>query len=214
MDIDTVVVPQSPGVLSARGLLIADVRIDEARAYGADDVEPGALETAFDAIERRLYERLETQGFERSDVEIDRALDVRYRGQSYEITVPFPDGPVNAESVATSRERFDEEHERLYGHAMRDAPIEIVTVRGNGLVSTPGPIEADAGSETELAADEREVYFDDAGFVPTDVYERASVRTGGAFAGPAIIEEDSSTTLVPPGSTARISDHGAIRIDL
>jgi N-methylhydantoinase A len=209
VDLDTVVVPRSPGVLSARGLLLADVRMDESAAYRADDLDVEAIEAQFATLEETVRSRLEHGGFHAGDATLSRTLDMRYRGQSYELQVSADRRPLDESAFETVRARFDRQHTRLYGHAMPDEPVEVVAVRVAGTVPTPALDEPTEAPEVGSAR-ERDVYFEDGGFRPTPVIDRRSLRAGNDIDGPAVIEDAGSTALVPPGWSARVVASGAI----
>jgi N-methylhydantoinase A len=214
MDIESVLLPRSPGVFSARGLLLADVRMDESQAYRgtSPDAEAGAEVLA--DVRERLLDRFVEQGFSVDQVDLEVVLDMRYRGQSYEVTVPLPEAEFTEASVAAVTERFHDAHARLYGHAMRDEPVELVTVRAAGTIPT-APLEATvAGGSGRARTGSRGVYFEDVGYVETEVYDRAALAPGDEFQGPAILEEASSTAVFPPGSTVRITQGGNVDVRL
>jgi len=221
MDIGAVVVPPTPGVLSARGLLLADVRADESRAYRGNDgdgVDPGAMAEGFTRLEETLRERFDEMGLA-DELTTERAADVRYVGQSYELTVP-----VDAATVERSVERFHENHERLYGYAMRDEPVEVVTLRATGRVETPsirgrttteagtGPDDGDGDRQKDRDRN-RDVYFEGEGYVPT-VVRRRPISVGETVEGPALLEETGSTVLIPPGVVGRVAEDGSLVVEL
>ncbi|MFB6301674.1 MAG: hydantoinase/oxoprolinase family protein [Haloferacaceae archaeon] len=213
MGIGSVLLPTDPGVLSARGLLLADVRMDESRAVAGNGTG-GAGTTALDEARSALLERFREQGFDPGTVEVAASVDARYRGQSYEVTVPVPEGEFTDAARAAAVERFHGEHARRYGHAMRDEPVEFVTVRVSGTVPTE-PLDAPvAGGTGEARIGRRDVYFADEGYVETAVYDRAGLAPGDEFEGPAILEEPSATAVVPPGAIATVTDRGTVALRL
>jgi len=214
MDIESVLLPRSPGVFSARGLLLADVRMDESQAYRGTtpDAKTGADVLA--GVRERLLDRFVEQGFSVDQVDIEVILDMRYRGQSYEVTVPLTEGAFTEASVTAVTERFHDAHAQLYGHAMRDEPVELVTVRAAGTIPTAALDATVAGGSGQAHTGSRDVYFEDVGYVETGVYDRAALAPGDEFEGPAILEEASSTAVFPPGSTARITEGGNVDVRL
>lgn len=214
MDMDAVLVPRNPGVLSARGLLVADVRIDESEAYPREAPDAAILETRLGDLEDDLLERIRGQGYEADDVTIERAVDARYEGQSYELTVPVPDGEIDETAREAVIEGFHETHEHRYGHAMRDEPIEFVTLRANAAVPTPPLRDVPAARDVNAYRGEREVFFPNEGFLETMLYERTALDPGEEVTGPAIFEESGSTSIVPPATTARVTEHGNVIIEL
>jgi N-methylhydantoinase A len=212
MGIESVLFPTAPGVLSARGLLLADVRMDESQAVPGADPDAGA--GALDDARERLYDRFGEQGFDPDAVDVAASVDARYRGQSYEVTVPLPAATFTDDARETAVERFHAEHARRYGHAMRDEPVEFVTVRVAGTVPT-APLDATAGGGDGAARiGRRDVYFADAGYVETPVYDRSGLTPGDEFEGPAVIEEASATGVVPPDADATVTDRGTVVLRL
>ncbi len=187
-----VIVPQFPGALSALGLLLADVRKDYSQtvlinAAGSD----ARVKTLFAALYSVGMAELEAEGFKKNEIHRIDSLDLRYRGQSYELTVPL---------VADFIERFHKAHERRYGYANRGRDVELVNVRTTFLGRTAKPkfsktVKQRRGPEPL----ERQPCWIDRRRVRTDIYDRAILGHGHVIQGPAIIGEYSSTTLVPPG---------------
>ena len=175
LGIETVIVPEYAGALSALGMLMADA----VRDYAAGVLGRGDIEKQFDLLERRA-------GRESAGAEIERSADLRYRGQSYELNVAWP----GAERA------FHREHQRIYGYATPEREIEVVTirVRARQKIAKPklGRIAFKKGrSET------RRVWVD-RGWRAIPALPRAQVGSRRA-AGPALILDYGSTTLVPPG---------------
>ncbi|PSQ15816.1 hydantoinase [Halobacteriales archaeon QS_8_69_26] len=203
-------IPPSPGVFSARGLLVADVRVDEARSYRGP-LAADRLAEAFAGLESTLRERTRDQGFDTGDVAIERAIDLRYEGQSYELTVDVDD-PLDGATVDRARDRFHRAHERRYGHANYGEPVEPVTLRATARVTTP-ELRVEAGTgDRDPERGTREVYFE-GGFRTARIYRRTALSPGSTVEGPAVLEEAGSTTLVPPDATASVSGRGGILVD-
>jgi N-methylhydantoinase A len=211
MDIESVLLPRAPGVLSARGLLLADVRADESQAYRGDGLAPDAMADGYADLEATHRERFAEMGVDAADLELDRAADLRYVGQSYELTVDA-EAPLDEAALERTVDRFHRAHERLYGYAMREEPVEAVTLRVTGRVPTP-PLQDAPDSSGDPRRDAREVYFEDGGYREAAVYWRPGLAVGQRIEGPAILEGTGSTALVPPGATATVADSGAVRID-
>jgi N-methylhydantoinase A len=214
MDMDAVVVPRNPGVLSARGLLVADIRIDESEAYPREAPDADILGTRLTDLEDDLLERVRGQGYEEDVVTIERAVDARYEGQSYELTVPVPEGDIDEGILDAIIERFHKTHEQRYGHAMRDESVEFVTLRANATVPTPLLKDEPTAGDRDAHRGEREVFFPDEEFLETTLYERTALEPGKEVSGPAIFEESGSTSIVPPETTAWVTEHGNIVIEL
>ncbi|QLG61352.1 hydantoinase/oxoprolinase family protein [Halorarum salinum] len=207
LDVPEVVIPRAAGVLSALGLLISDVTYDYStsmvRRWG--EVSPETLESTFAGFEVEGREELAAAGHDEADRRFERTVDLRYAGQSFDLGVPV-EGPVDAAELDAVVERFHEAHERRYGHAYRDEPVELVTVRlrARGVVDPPDlAVEDRAGDPDDAVDDTREVLFDgDAYDVP--VYDRERLPTDAAFDGPAVVEGAESTVVVHPDQTATV----------
>jgi len=212
MDIDTVVLPRTPGTLSARGLLLADVRADESRAYRGGRLDAEPMESGFEELESTVSERFDEMGF--NEVTLERAADLRYVGQSYELTVPAGDGPLDPAALEGVVERFHGEHARLYGHAMREEPVEAVTLRVTGTVPTPPMADRPDPGGADADRGEREVYFEGTGYTDAAVLFRPALGVGETVEGPVVLEDTGSTAMLPPGTTGRVADDGSFVIEL
>jgi N-methylhydantoinase A len=208
LEIPTVVVPRAPANFSAWGILTSDYREDAAltrvRAFGDDGV--AALLDDLRGLAARATADLRAYGFERDGAELLYRADVRYAGQEHTITVPLETGWVEdgGALVHGLRERFVTLHRQLYGHGEADPPLELVTVRCRAVGRVGNPRFADwpvrAAAEPRA---ERPVYFRrTGGFVDAPVYDRERLAVGQAVAGPAVVEEWTSTIVVPPGWSA------------
>jgi N-methylhydantoinase A len=197
-----VLVPKFPGALSALGILRADVVKDFSQTVrlpvGSVRQVQAALGSAFSRLERRGAQQMRAEGFLRHQVSIERWLDMRYVGQAYELSVPAAGDFVSS---------FHRAHERRYGYADASRPTEVVNVRARLIGATPKPElprhRPGAGDARAAAIGVRRTVFAGHGR-PTPVYNRAKLRAGCRFAGPAIVTEYSATTVVPPGWRARV----------
>ncbi len=206
LEIPRVLVPQFPGALSALGILRADVVKDFSQTLrlGVHSVKEArtTLDRTFAELERRGAREMRGEGFSGRRVRIERLLDMRYIGQAYELTVPA------AGDFAGS---FHRAHERRYGYADASRMTEVVTMRARFIGATPKPEIARQrpGGESVQAArkDIRGAIF--AGrAMRAPLYDRARLRAGNRFAGPAIVTEYSATTVVPPGWRALVDTYG------
>ena len=207
LGIRRVLVPPSPGVLSALGLLMADVVYDAARTVlrpvAALLEDPSELRSAAEALTDRVGEVLGRERVE--DPDLQMLLDLRYAGQSYELEVPLstPVTPMHLEEAVRAFHRL---HEQRYGHSMAAEPVEAVALRVRG--SAPGvqpdlPQDPPADTDVRVArVGEREVYFD--GPVESACYDRDRLRHGHRFGGPALVYQYDATLVVPPGWNARV----------
>ena len=218
LGLDGVLVPLNPGNLSAYGLLTVDVRNDyvQTAVARASALDRGSVQELYDALAGRAHEALGREGFAEGERVLVRTADLRYFGQAYEVRVDVPDGPVTEELVAAVAGAFHDQHRTLYGYDNRADPrqqVEWVNLRvtGVGPIRKPSLPEVAAGRGAETArTGSRRVFFD--GWVEAGVYDRARLGAGDEVAGPAVLEEFSSTVPLHPGFTARVDGFGNLLI--
>ena len=205
LGIDEVIVPPAPGLLSAQGLLVADVRYDFRRccvAVVAGDTL-AYVESVFAALERKGHEALRRYGLSADSVTVTRSADMRYSHQAYEITVEMPPNALASAKGPEIIEAFHRVHEKRYGRRDRAAAVEFVTLNltATGETSRPQyqPLRQGDGSGDRARKGPRKVYFRDIGRTDCEHYDRKLLCAGDRLAGPAIVEAVDSTTVVPPG---------------
>jgi N-methylhydantoinase A len=205
LEIGRVLVPASPGILCAMGLLLTDLRTDFAltRLTALDDAAWPVLEDAFSVLTARADAWFDNEGIALDARRITRTVDMRYAGQNYELAIPLQDGLAAAFAAA---------HRRLYGFAPDDEPVQLVTFRVEASALVPKATfvpREDAGPDASHAVTgHRQVWLPEAGgFVDCPVYDRASLRAGNRFAGPAVVEQMDATTIVLPGMAARVEPY-------
>jgi N-methylhydantoinase A len=209
LGIPRAILPAGAGVTSALGLLAAELRFDLTRTYGArlDALVPEHLRGVVAEMTVAGTEVVREAGAP-GGLTVTRTADMRYLGQGYELTVTLP-GETDAATPAGLRAAFETAYARRYGYADPGAPVELValgvTVTGHGPeVRLPEHRPATRERDEARKAD-RPAYFPEAGgFVPCPVYDRAHVPVGATLAGPAIVEEPESTTVLPPGAIAEV----------
>ncbi|HET9829858.1 MAG TPA: hydantoinase/oxoprolinase family protein [Nocardioidaceae bacterium] len=214
LGLDGVLVPLNPGNLSAYGLLTVDVRNDyvQTAVAKASRLDPTRVQAGYDGLRGRADAALAREGFAADERVFVRTADLRYFGQAYEVRVEVPEGPVTEGLLRSVAEMFHHEHHALYGYDNRAdtrQQVEWVNLRvtGIGPIRKPSVPEAATGRGAETArTGSRPVYFD--GWVDTAVYDRARLGAGDEVAGPAVLEEFSSTVPLPPGFSARVDGHG------
>jgi len=197
LGIPKVLVPLFPGALSALGLLLADARKDYSRTLLIDaEASSKKLKEVFAELHRTGEAELKAEGFKGSDVRRADFVDLRYRGQSYELTIPL---------TAKFVDEFHKTHERRYGYANPGKPIELVSVRSTFLGSTAKPTfrKAPKARGKPEPVEVLPVWLE-GHKVKTRIYDRATLGHGHEIKGPAIIGEYSSTTLVPPDFVCRV----------
>jgi len=204
-----VLVPKFPGGLSALGILRADVVKDFSQTVRLAVVSAAsrdcatALRRAFARLERRGAREMAREGF--TQFRIERALDLRYIGQAYELTVP---------AAGDFLGNFRRVHQRRYGYADPACPVEVVNVRARFVATTPRPAGATLRTVRYRATPKpptgrtRHMAFFGGRALRTAIYDRERLAAGNRFPGPAIVSEYSATTLVPPGWRARVDAYG------
>jgi len=215
----SVLVPESPGVFSAFGLLVADLRHDFVRSYmvGLDQVSTKMLTSFYADLQALGEQALKDDGLDEQRWTFQRTADLRYVGQAYEVNVAFPDGSIDADTVAEVKSRFHGEHQRLFAHSAEDDPVEFVSLRmvATGSVDAPTFRKQPALRTPVSQADTRDVYFEEAnGFTACPIYQRQNLYPGAEFQGPAIIEQLDTTTVVHPGQTVSVDDWGSLIIGM
>ena len=220
LGITRIVVPPSAGLFSSFGLLYADVEHHYARTFRRllRQADLGEIAAAWDALARQASEQLAVEGFTGNRARLKRSAALHYQGQSYELTVSVPEGPIDADMVAHLEEAFGQEHERTYGHrAGTEEPVELVAIQlvGSGLRGGGEVPPRVTSSRMEPAEeDARQAYFgDEHGWMDTPVLRRADLDTSRRV-GPLIVEEYDATCLVPPGAHAEFDATGNIVIEL
>ena len=208
-------VPRSPGIFSATGLLATDLKREASVTIvrRLDVLDPEEVERTFAELERQGAAELAREGIVGTSVEFQRQVDMRYVGQSFELAIPTP-GRFDAASASSLLERFHAEHDRAYGFCAPDEPTECVSVRltSVGRIAKP-PLSPLASGEAAASKDRRPVYFaEEAGYVDCPVYDRYALQAAVRLEGPAIVEEFDSTTVVHPGYTAEVDTYGNLRI--
>ncbi len=216
------IVPPMPGTFSAVGLLATEMRHDYVTATGgivAAEADPASLEAAFLDMEKQGRDLLAGQGFADERIRLTRLADLKVVGQTYELLLPLPDrGPVSDAGVAALVADFGALYRERYAFFFEGEPIEIVNLRisAEGLNPPVDFPESTGSGESPAAAQtgSRPVYFDGPGWTDTANFERSRLAHGMIVPGPAVIEEETSATLVPPGrQTAVAADLGLI-VDL
>jgi len=214
-----VLVPESPGVLCAMGVLTKDVQVDLSQTrLLREGPEVGAEAAAvFAALAGRARETLARSSQPTDRLVLEHVVDARYQGQNFELQIPL-DPTLDAASILPAvRFAFDAEHRRLYGYDQTEKPIELVTFRLRARV----PIEhlatrsaAGARRAAEpLPGDTRLTFFAETGFCECPVYERDELRSGDTLRGPLIVEQMDTTTIVPPGFAMTVDTQGNLLLD-
>ncbi|MDR6775562.1 MULTISPECIES: hydantoinase/oxoprolinase family protein [Azospirillum] len=216
MGIGTVVVPPYPGLGSAMGLLLTDIRHTYLQSNPGllDGYDCDAMNALFDGLEERARDEARREGTDADALAITRILEIRYAGQGYELPVPCGGDRLEDADKPAIRAAFHRLHERTYGHCAQETAVEIVNFRVDSLavlpkLRLPDCPPADGGSPDRAIARRRPVCFDGTNKrIDTPVYWRPNLRAGDRFDGPAIVEQADTTTVVIPGQRAEIDRHG------
>jgi N-methylhydantoinase A len=215
--ISTIIVPQQPGVFSAIGLVMSDIRHDfvQTSVLRGSDISEGKVEPLFKKLETLAVQALETDGVPQDQRVISRSADLRYVGQAFEVSVPLPEGQFRGDVISETLDRFHEKHLKQYAHKNPERDVEFVNGRVSaiGLMNAP-PLSAGKNNAKALAPGMlRPVYVDEVkGFVDTPVYERSNIAIGTRIEGPAIIEQIDTTVVIHPGQTVETDNLGNLLI--
>lgn len=207
MEIPTVIVPPFPGITSAMGCLLVDVRHDISKTYliNAASVTSEDLESKFMEMEKEAVELLSSEGIEPKNMNLIRYLDMRYLGQWRSLEVPA-ERPIT--SLEQTLERFHQEHQREFAFSNKEQGVEIYGLRvaAIGMAPKPNlPTYEPVGILKDALIEHRDVYFEEAGgFVKTPIYSRDKVPVLSEIFGPAIVEQMDSTTVIPPDFRAEV----------
>ncbi|MCY4441779.1 MAG: hydantoinase/oxoprolinase family protein [Deltaproteobacteria bacterium] len=210
LGIGRILIPEDPGNFSAFGMLLSDLRSD-AVTTRVVALTPDSLQDAVASLrdlEDAVRRELASQGPSEDQIRVDWLLDMRYREQAYELTVPIAKDPakLNIDEIC---ERFGQAHEQRYGHRADDEVVEVVNLRASAYASLGKPELSrgpDAGTRQPTPERRRAVMFDGEHDVP--VFRRDDLAPGAALSGPVIVEEKTSTTVVEPGWELRVDGEG------
>jgi N-methylhydantoinase A len=209
--IRTVIIPQAPGTFSAFGMLTADLRREYAQTYRAPLTDEGLRGTTafFSTLENEASAWLRSAGVPSEHTLLEHAVDVRYVGQNYSVTIPLEPGSAQADV----KRAFDAAHQQRYSHSAPEEPAEIIAARVSivGRLSKPVLAGLAAGSGTPVptaVVGKRRVRFDPRNEIEALVYDRSQLLGGDSFAGPAIVQEDGSATVVPPNVRVDVQPSG------
>jgi N-methylhydantoinase A len=212
-------IPLTPGVHSALGLLMSDVKHDYVRSklVGLDELDLDEINQMFLQLIDRAKTELRREGFSDAEIRIEPYLDLRYAGQGYELTVACMMPPLKKEDLKVMRQRFDTLHEQNSGHKAETEPVELVSLRliSLGLVPqaklSPGKMTGRKVEEARTGT--RRVFFGkEHGALTAEIYNRDLFEPGHRLNGPAIIEQLDTTTVVHPEQEASVDEYGNLII--
>jgi N-methylhydantoinase A len=197
LDIKDVFIPLNPGVFSALGLILTDFRHDFVRSIikPASNINSRFLQDIFKDMEKEAAKILQKEGFNLDQIIMERTLDIRYLGQSYEINIPV-------KSLNEALKLFHLRHQETYGYAEKTEPVEIVNAHliVIGLIKKPEFKKHYKTSDLSKALiNKRKVFFEQTGWIQTPIYLRDNLSFSNQIKGPAIIEQYDATTIIPSG---------------
>lgn len=215
LDIPAIIIPLTPGVLSTSGLLSTDLKNDYVQTCYQEgpQYDLARMTAVYADLEAQALAWLRTEQVPAEAQQLIYAADLRYAHQSFELTCPMPVGHVTQALMQELVTAFHREHRRLYSYDLPNAPVELVNLRVTaiGLLPKLQPqIASTAASSLESAlAEVRQVYFDQrGGFVDTPCYARSRLAPGMTFEGPAIVDQDDTTTVIFPDFHAKVDPVG------
>ena len=210
LGIGRILIPRDPGTFSAYGMLVTDVHQERSltRITPVDGTTAGDLDAIFAEMEAEALEALMREQFPRERLQTRRHAGMRYRGQSYEVAVPVPSlrGP---DDVADLTQRFHDAHQRRYGHMAQAEAVEIVNFQVTAVGLIPKPAMKSFARTTAFAQPHatRRAWFDAENAHEVPVFLRSALQPGMRIEGPAIIEEQTSTTVLYPGQQAEVDEY-------
>ena len=214
LSMPTVIVPRNAGVLSAFGLLMADSIKDYTKSLMKPDslVTLAGLEAEFRSLEEASVRDMKEDGFAAKDVVLERSLDCRYLGQSYEIDVPYRKARTAGRAFLES---FHRRHQKLYSYHHDRRPVEIVNLRVKAVAVTPKiPLVREPERRTldPKAVIRKQPIFYGRNAADGLVIDRSKLRPENALRGPALLIDPESTTFLPPGYAARVDGYSNLII--
>jgi N-methylhydantoinase A len=213
MGCKTILVPPAPGVLSALGLLVSNLRAEFARTcmQRAGHYDMAQLGAVFDELTGEAVGWLDGENVPEGARVLVRQASLRYKEQGFELDVPWS-GQVDDAALGALLDGFHAAHKRIYGFALPQMPIEIVTLRVDAVGMLP-PVTLhelpDRGAASSAIAGRQHIAFA-SGVADVPVYDRTRLGRGARFDGPAVVTQLDATTLILPGQSAEVDKYGAI----
>jgi N-methylhydantoinase A len=219
LSIGSVVVPEAPGLFSALGMLLADLRRDYVQTLFArlNDVDMAELEAQLGRLEAEGRQALQQSGVATDQVLFERAADMRYVGQEHAVAVALPADVGREEHRDEIKRLFDQAHQLRYSHSAPDESADVVSLRVTAIGRLGKPVlptiaRGNVDPPEPARKPSRLVWFEGHGRAETAVFDRTGLLAGNVIAGPAVIEEASSTTVVDPGDAATVNEYGHLVI--
>lgn len=219
MKIPLLVIPPSPGTTSALGLLVSDLKhvYSHTSLITPENLDLEEISSTFTSLQDSGKRTLAREGILPEKMRFQWEVEARYVGQSHEIPIPWPDGPLNRRTVDAVIAGFHQEHERAYGHGYPKESVEFVNFRvtATGLLTRPKlrELSSRSGNPEDALREMRQVFFAETkDLQQTAVYDRYRLSPGHTFPGPAIVEEIDSTSLIHPGFRAEVDRYGNLLV--
>ncbi|MDI6895313.1 MAG: hydantoinase/oxoprolinase family protein [Bacillota bacterium] len=216
LDIKNILVPRFPGAFSAWGMLQSDIRHDEVRTFvqPVREADTSTMESLYSLMEVRVGDVLRRQRITADRMTFVRTADMRYVGQEYTVNVPVPGGQLNPDTLTSLTAFFHDRHQQIYGHSNSKGAVEIVNLRVVGVGKLSTGVKALAMELCKGEPKPRRVapIIFEGRRLPTRIFVRDALRPGQLFEGPAIIEELTATTVVPPGYRVEVDRFGSMVI--
>ena len=214
LGIPNLLIPPTPGVTSALGLLMSDVKHDYVRSklVPLKDLDLEEINHLFAQLTAQAKNELAEEGFTEQEMLVNAFLDLRYTGQGYELTVPSTAPPLKAEDLDLLRKRFDIQHEQAFGHMAASEPVELVSLRLVSIGLVPQVKLSPAGSTGTKLADvrtgTRNIFFgQEHGTLDCPLYRRSLLEPKHEISGPAVVEQLDTTTVIHPEQLAMVDDY-------
>ncbi|MCS0789889.1 hydantoinase/oxoprolinase family protein [Cytobacillus firmus] len=219
LGVKKVIVPVASSVFSAWGMLMTDLRHDYIQTYirRINELDPAELNKEWNSIEVQALKQYQEEGVSEEKVLFTRFADIRYLGQEHTVKVPVPNGEWSDETLKEVVKRFGDLHEQHYTFKLEGTPAEIVnlhlTAFGKVLKPKMKKINSINSNIQEAYKETRPVYFEEVGWVETKVYYRNLFGKGMEIFGPAIVEEQSASTVIYPGQSLTVDEYGNLIIE-
>lgn len=217
LGIKKVVIPSTSSVFASWGMLMSDIRHDYSQTLllPARGISYKEVNSVYDEIIRKAEETLNTEGVEASDVVITKSLDMRYEGQEHTVEIHVPYENIDENNIEEIIKNFHENHDRMYSYTLPENELEIVNIKiqALGKLEKPKMIETDTEEGTALK-EEREVFYEESGWIHVSVYDKNKLKVEESVTGPAIIEEQSTSIILHDGDVLQKDKYGNLVIEI
>ncbi len=215
----SVIIPPTPGVMSAFGFLSSDIQNEFPETYLkiAEETPATELKSRVEALVSQASEWLDGEGVAEDQRRFDLYADCRYYLQNIQIPCRFELDDISGEDSTFLRDQFEEAHSQRYNFELPDSPLEIATIRviGRGTIKGVTLTESENGTGEDASAAElrKEQVFFGGEWMESPIYERGTLRPGNVIYGPAIVAQDDTTMVLEPGYAGTVDKFGNIRIE-